>query len=496
MALNPDRIVSVSVSLSAAIGQAEFGRTLFLNDVNSVVDNAAEHREFDPIHTFSSLSALQSEFRTGNVFQAGGMYFGQTPAPKPLVVGSWFRGGRTAALLAVDGETGMADAIKDITASGAITLTLNGTAIASTDFSGVTDDASVASTLQTALRAVDATLTCTAHADGGVDIVFSNGVTERPSITATGGHADSATLLGIIGQATPEVYERIAAPEGAEDALNRIQARNPDWYFITARALFSSEDEGPDVATWALANNRSCYISSNDAAVLVPGEQSSNLYKANAATQLAWFAFYNANEFAGLAAAAKMSAWNLAALGAGYTLDGKILSGILPTPLTESEQLELEGKNVSYYESVGTHNRLVGGETFGSWADARYWIDWFQSRLQFELIRLLSVLPVVPYTDQGMQIILSKIAEVCEEGVRNGGIAPGVLSSELAGSVRQITGNSQFDGILDAGYLIYSLPVAQVSQSDRDVRRGPPISLWVKGSSAIQEIDINVNFEN
>ena len=521
MALPVNDIVNVTVALGTITRQAEFGRTLFLNDINFIVDSVtpgpnnspSEQRTYSPIRVYRSLSAVQADFQSGNVFDAASIYFQQNPFPKPLVVAPWFRGGRNGALINVApgsyvseetltlGQTitpdDVPDAISNFSNSAVINFSVGGQATGAIDLSSVTTMKEVSDAIQTGIRTVDGSAVCEVIEDG-IDIQFSNGITNVVKLEATAGTAaaNSRYVLSLIGQQNPIVYGLIAPNESGEDALGRIFRENADFYFICARSSFSSEDDGIEIATWAQNNNRSCYIGSSDPAVLVAGDSSSNAATALGRSLTGWFMLWNEGDYAGLAAAAKMSSWDLDSLGIGYTLDGKVLIGVDPSNLTTAQQDELTRKNVSYYESLGSLVRVVGGNTFGSWADAKYWIDWFQNRLQFELLRLMSVLPVIPYTDRGMDIVLDKITEVCEEGVRNGGISPGQLSSELAGTIRQITRNESFDGRLDTGYMIYAQPVAEVAQSDRDVRRGPDVSVWLKGTGAIQSLEINVSFEN
>jgi hypothetical protein len=94
-----------------------------------------------------------------------------------------------------------------------------------------------------------------------------------------------------------------------------------------------------------------------------------------------------------------------------------------------------------------------------------------------------------------MTILKSAIERICEEGVRNGGIAGGTVSDAITNDIRQTTGNESFDGLLPTGYYVYSEPMALQDQSDRNQRKATPIKVWLKGSGAIQEVDIAVVFE-
>ena len=101
----------------------------------------------------------------------------------------------------------------------------------------------------------------------------------------------------------------------------------------------------------------------------------------------------------------------------------------------------------------------------------------------------------IPQTDPGLGVIRNAIASVCVEGVRNGGIAPGQLSEAGTGAVQRVTSNPNFNGFLVAGYLICAANLASQSDADRNARKSPPFTVFVKGAGAIHSIEILVNFE-
>ena len=79
--------------------------------------------------------------------------------------------------------------------------------------------------------------------------------------------------------------------------------------------------------------------------------------------------------------------------------------------------------------------------------------------------------------------------------MRNGGIAPGTLTEQLANVIRTTTGNVDFDGYLSSGYLTNVGSFNDQSQADREARKSPPVSIWLKGSGAIHSLDVNILLE-
>ena len=130
------------------------------------------------------------------------------------------------------------------------------------------------------------------------------------------------------------------------------------------------------------------------------------------------------------------------------------------------------------------------------WVDVRFWLDWLVNAIQLDVFNLLYASPRVPQTEIGTATIQGVIDSACQQGVRNGGIAPGILSAANILDVQQTTGNLDFDGFLPKGYLIYAPPFSQQSTSDRNARKSTPFKVWLKGSGAIHFVDIALIYEN
>ncbi len=94
----------------------------------------------------------------------------------------------------------------------------------------------------------------------------------------------------------------------------------------------------------------------------------------------------------------------------------------------------------------------------------------------------------VPQTEQGMNGLKSAYAQVCQQFVRNGCMAPGAWnSSETFGDPQIFTNN-----ITANGYYIYSIPVAQQNSTDRNNRIAPLVQIAIKRAGAIQHSDVIV----
>lgn len=94
----------------------------------------------------------------------------------------------------------------------------------------------------------------------------------------------------------------------------------------------------------------------------------------------------------------------------------------------------------------------------------------------------------VPQTEQGMNGLKSAYAGVCDQFVRCGEIAPGHWnSSETFGDPVIFTNN-----ITNAGYYIFSFPVALQNSTDREARKAPLVQIALKRAGAIHTSNVIV----
>ena len=101
----------------------------------------------------------------------------------------------------------------------------------------------------------------------------------------------------------------------------------------------------------------------------------------------------------------------------------------------------------------------------------------------------------VPQTDLGLQGVLSVIEQACRQGVRNGGIAQGFVSEGLRGSIRRQPGLQDFNGFMEKGFLVYAPGFSTVADTDLRARKAPSPRVWIRGSGAINNIEIDMTFD-
>lgn len=132
----------------------------------------------------------------------------------------------------------------------------------------------------------------------------------------------------------------------------------------------------------------------------------------------------------------------------------KTLIGITPDSLSQTAVNNIIGlpgtpaKNGNIYETVGgVPITQEGWMVSGQFIDITVGLDWLKSRMQENVFSLLVASPKVPYTDQGVSVIVNAIRQTLQQGVINGLIdgnspievnAPAVLDIPLADRANRI----------------------------------------------------------
>lgn len=171
------------------------------------------------------------------------------------------------------------------------------------------------------------------------------------------------------------------------------------------------------------------------------------------------------------------------------TMNLKELTGITPdTNLTQTYF------NLAKQYGVDIYGSTEGLSCYYSFDNGAY-IDevttdlWFKKALEvagFNYLRQTT--SKIPQTESGMVGLKSAYEQVCIQGIRNGSFAPG----EWNGSIPFGNPDDFIRNIRETGYYIYSLPIAQQSQAEREDRIAPLIQIALKRSGAIHSSDVLV----
>ena len=398
----------------------------------------------------------------------------------------------------------------DITAGvdgiGAGSLTWHGSSI-SVDFTGADSYDDVASTLQTALRAVRAAAradlrSATVEFDPvgffRVRLGFDSTIGDPYAIT--GFMADDAqepaSALGLDSTSGGGIVQGQAS-EPIEDAMDAISGLDDGWYFVTVDSSITTGADLLSLSQWVQAKTHMLALDVVDEGVLTPNESTSLAAQLSALEQQRTFLVWSrTRDSKALSLAGRLSSVNFEGQNTLITPKFKSLPGTTPDIVTTAHKEELDRKWVGYYTRFGPDAIFAEGWTqAGDWIDVRYWLDWITKAMQSEVYNLLRQHPTrVPQTAEGLASIEAAIERVCEAGRRNGGIAPGRVSEAVANNIRLATNNPAFEGFLATGYLVVIGSIADQLQIHRDARRSPTIRVWLKGSGAMHHITIGLVF--
>ena len=184
---------------------------------------------------------------------------------------------------------------------------------------------------------------------------------------------------------------------------------------------------------------------------------------------------------------------NWAGVNTANTLNLKQLAGIQPDlNLNQTYFNNAKQYGVDLYGSTQGYSCYYSFDN-GAYIDEIVMNMFLKSKLETGIFNALATTNTrVPQTETGVNVVKTAIQNILIQGVRNGYIADGKWNS-----LSNRFGNTEdFDAnIAQHGYYIYSQPVSQQSQADREARKCPLVQIAVKRSGAIHSVTGEVILE-
>jgi hypothetical protein len=122
-----------------------------------------------------------------------------------------------------------------------------------------------------------------------------------------------------------------------------------------------------------------------------------------------------------------------------YTVMFKTVAGIAVDALTVTQSLAARGKNALVYEAIGGVDILREGKVAeGEYIDVIVFVDWLQARMTEDIYQDLVNLPKVPFTNEGIGVVETRVKERLQKGVDVGGLTsdtPFVVTVPLSADV-------------------------------------------------------------
>ena len=482
---------TINVSIAATpSGLADF-------NTNSIAIFSNEQANFsEPYQAYISPDAVSKNFGTDSLTtkMATALF---TPVPNFRTGGGYlyifpFKGtnATSGSLTTADISTNIND-FKSV-ANGVINLTIDGTVtqVEGLDFSAVKTIDDIVTVLKGANLDVyievveenkikftsktfgeNSTVTIAAKtgAEDATDIyeaAYLNGTEATPT---NGANASGQTLAQAVQAAQQQVYfGGVLSTQYCENDViqanaTAIQALDCD-YFEAMTSLKNIANLGKEIKAAGLGKTRSLALSN--------GAEEAKIAIATYAT------------------IAKSVNWD--GSNTANTMNLKTLTGCLPDKgLSDTYVLSAAENGVDIYGNTGGLSVVYSNDNNGFTDDIEFQL-WIKKALEvagFNYLRQTNT--KIPQTEKAMTGLKNAYGQVCEQSITNGAIAPGTWNGSIPfGDPEDFQRN-----IEEQGYYIYSQPIAQQSQTDREKRKAPVVQIAVKGSGAIHFSEVIVNIQ-
>lgn len=480
------RLINVTINMSPLAAQGANLNTALLLGASTVIDTNERMR------SYGLIDDVAGDFGTSAPeYLAALLYFQQTPQPSQLYIGRW---AKTATAGLVRGAV-LSAVQKDVTAWKAVTaggfkITVDATlkTLSGLDFSSVTNLNGVASIIQTALAGA----TCVWNGSQFVVSSPTTGASSKVSYaTAPASGTDISAMLGLTSGLASAPVDGIVAE--APDAcvalfLDRFANKFLGLQFADTGV---TDDQHAAVAALIEADQRHLYgITTQAPQVLDPTSTSDIASRLKAlGYKYSFVQFSSASPYAAASLFGRLLTTNFDANNTTITLMYKQEPGIVPEELTSTQANTLQDKRCNVFVGYDNDTAIVqyGATPSGIFIDSIYNAIWFRNRIQTDVYNLLyQSLTKIPQTDAGNALIATAIEGSCEAAVNNGYLAPGVWNSGGFGALKQ-------GDTLAKGYYVYTPPISQQSQADREARKSVPFQVAAKEAGAIHSVDILVN---
>jgi hypothetical protein len=375
-----EKVVDVIITReTATVERAGFGRALILGTHTTPADL---------IKVYSTLEAVEDDFATGTEeYKAAAKLFGQAVKPADLAIGK-----RSAAVPQVDN-------IDPTTLENAdYTVTLNGVVFTYTPGVVPASKTVVSTALVAAINAGSEPVTAALA-----------GIAPGQTVALT---ADNAGEPFTAVATTSNLTRTNTTPNnGVQEDLAAIVASGDlgrSWY---ALQLISRNDW--DILEGAIycQGHKKIFVACSGAAGVKSSGTTDIGYALKAANYDRTALLYSGDHIH-----YPDAAWlglMLAKEPGSATWALKTLAGITVDQLTDTEETNLNGKNVNFFVERGGASITQGGKMAqGEWIDVMVGIDWIEARAQEAIFALLVANDKVPFTDAGIAQVVNALEQI------------------------------------------------------------------------------------
>lgn len=168
-----------------------------------------------------------------------------------------------------------------------------------------------------------------------------------------------------------------------------------------------------------------------------------------------------------------------------------VIKTALPSKFTPTLTNDLKAKGVDYYVSYGSRNgiRLSGANQYHDVVRDNLALGFEAQVALFNAIARTNT--KVPQTEAGMDVLKAALRSVFDQFVTNG-----VIGTGLQWNGDRFGDDETFvDSIRENGYYIFSQPISEQPQVDRELRKAQLIQAAYKLAGSIEQVDAILTFE-
>jgi Protein of unknown function (DUF3383) len=347
-----------------------------------------------------------------------------------------------------------------------------------------------------------------AHVTGAVVLVQASGVAAA-SCTFTGSafyikSGMTGIASGILVTQTSELSSMLGLESGAITSPGVDDAETPAEALDACSALASfygvaltkefTDADALAVSEWAEAQTMLFGHATGDANAKVAAVATDFCAEAKAhgysRTASAYHEPQNLSDYLMVSALARELAVDFTQPSSAITMKFKVCPGVAVSNLNVNDKNALDSKSANYYAMFGSVPMFAEGVcASGLFIDLRHGLDYMAKHLADSAFMGMYAAPKIPQTDKGLTYLVGLLEVAMEDMVNSGFLAPGTWKGTGIGNV---VATGEF---LTKGYKVVPATIASQSESDRQARKAPPVTIACKAAGAFHSVDIFVQFE-
>lgn len=302
---------------------------------------------------------------------------------------------------------------------------------------------------------------------------------------------DPAPAKLVLGLCVGTVSGNDTTYETWAKAIEEARASNHEWYTVyiaDSNALSTAEIQA--VASY-VETITACFFFEDSTAADITNATTDVFSVLKGLNLSRTFGMYSTTKYAAAAAMGFAMGANDGTANSHFTMAYKTLANVAVDDLNVTQVGYLQAKNANYYVMRGATYTVLetGVVASGKWFDEVLGLDQLAYDLQRGCMDLLAKTRTkIPYTDAGAQQFVLACNDVCKEAAVRGFLAPGIW--------RQNTVlNLEKGDTLELGYMCQAVPVADRPDSEKSLRKCPPLYVCVNMAGAIHSATIKVNVQ-